>query len=506
MAMSPYDETGVVTRGGIRRYSGLPPTLPDLLEARAQAHPDRVALIAPGEPELRYGDLLTRARRVAGGLQAAGCERGDRVALRLPNSLEWVTAYWGIQLAGCVVVPVGRNSAPAEVDYVRTDSAARLCIDDFALPDGECFVRGELTGDDLASLFYTSGTTGRPKGAMITQDNATQNAETTRRLYSSALGDHEVRSLIAVPLSHITGCNSQMVSTIHSGGTSVVVSSFAVDTFTEAIRKYAITVCVGVPTIFWRVLEDPGFDAADFSTVRALCYGGAPTPAELVRRIKNSFGQAKVQNAFGSTECTGLHTALPDAYAVTHSNSVGIPMPISEVRIDDEDDEGVGEIQVRGANICAGYWRRPAETEEAFTADGWFRIGDLGRIEDGRFLVVVDRIKDVIIRGGHKVFSGEVESVLAGASGVAEVAVVGVPDEEFGERVGAAITPSAGTNLDIGELVSFAEHHLSGYKIPELFHISPEPLLRNAGGKIVKAQIKAGIDWSDPEVVRRRPR
>jgi len=503
---SPYGDEDVITRDGIRRYTGLPPTLLDLLQARARTHPDRVAVIGPDESELRYSDLLDRALRVAGGLRSEGCQLGDRVALRLPNGAEWVIAYWGIQLAGCVAVPIGQHSPPAEVDYVRADSGARLCVDRTPLPDGEPFASDGLTGAHLASLFYTSGTTGRPKGAMITHDNATQNAETTRRLFAAALGDVVVRSLIAVPLSHITGCNSQMVSTVHAGGTSVVLGSFAVDTFTEAIRKHLITVCVGVPTIFWRVMEDPAFDPSVFTTVRALCYGGAPTPADLVQRIKRNFSRAHVQNAFGSTECTGLHTALPDAFAVTHSNSVGIPMPISEIRIDEPDEEGVGEIQARGANLCAGYWRRPAETEQAFTADGWFRMGDLGRIADGRFLVVVDRLKDVIIRGGHKVFSGEVESVLAGAPGVGEVAVVGIPDEEFGERVGVALTSLPGGSVDIDAVVRYAQQNLSGYKIPEIFYLSADPLPRNAGGKLLKAQIKADIDWSRLEILQRPSR
>lgn len=496
-----YDQTGVVVVDGVRRYADVPGTLGRLLVAQVERSGDNVAVRDPNG-SLTYRELLARASRVAGGLHASGCRPGDRVALRRSNGVDWVLAYWGIVLAGCVVVPIGAHYPSGEIDYLRADSGARVEISEQQLPDAEPWIAQSVCPEDLACLFYTSGTTGRPKGAMITHDNATQNAETTRRLYDAALAGASVDSLVVVPLSHITGCNSQMVTTIHAGGTLTVLPGFDIQSFRDSVREGQASVVVGVPTIFRRILQDPAFDPADYAGIKALCYGGAPTPTDLVRRIKDGFPGALVQNAFGSTECTGLHTALPDAYAISRSASVGVPMPISEVRIDRPDEHGVGEVLVRGANVFAGYWQRPEKTAEAFTADGWFRMGDLGRLDDD-FLTVVDRLKDVVIRGGLKVFSGEVESVLAAAPNVGEVAVVGVPDEDLGERVGVALSSVDGTSIDVTAVLDHAAEHLARYKIPELFHVSEAPLPRNAGGKIVKSALRATVDWSALEPVRR---
>ncbi|WP_344312208.1 class I adenylate-forming enzyme family protein [Fodinicola feengrottensis] len=482
------------------------PSLVDLLVARCREFSSAPVLVGSDDEIVTYAQLFERAARVAGGLRGAGVSRGDRVGLQLPNCVNWVVAYWAIHLAGGVVVTLSSRSTPPEVDHIVADCEVKVVLDDPGrLTEGAPFVIEGQGEDSIASIFYTSGTTGRPKGVIIRHRNAIQNAENQRRMYAAALGDSPLRSIIAVPLSHITGCNSLMLSTVNYGGTSIIRSGFTVESFIEAAVEHRATALVGVPTMYWRIIRDPAFSPAALAHVKSISYGGAPTPPRLVEDIRAAFGEAALQNGFGSTECTGLHTALPNEYALSHSSSVGIAMPVCDIKVDDPDVHGVGELVVRGPNVTTGYWNRPDATRDAFTVDGWLRMGDLGRIDGDGFVYVVDRIKDMISRGGEKVFSGEVEDVLAAAPGVWEVAVVGVPDDELGERVGALIVAEPGTALDTAAVIEHAQHHLLGYKIPELVIAMTEPLPRNSAGKIVKSQLRQSIDWREVPIYRRGP-
>lgn len=500
-----YGAQGVeILADGRRRYTGLARNLPTLLRSRAMEHEHADAVRVFRGHSLTFGELYAAASRVAGGLREHGIRPGDRVGIRLPNGVPWIVAYWGIQLARGVVVTIGHRYTQPEVDHIVGDSGASLVIDG-DLPDGEAVDDLDAAGVDPAAIFYTSGTTGAPKGVVITHENAVQNAENQRRMNLAGLREQQMRTLIVVPLSHITGCHSQMVATVHAAGLAVVLPAFSVEDLCAAVAEEHINVGTAVPTIWWRVMHHPAFASADMGSLTALMYGGAPTPSELVQQIKAAFPLATTQNGFGATECTGLHTALPAPYALSHSHSVGVPMPTAEVRIDDPDDQGVGEIQVRGPNVSPGYWQNPKATRAAFTSDGWFCMGDLGRVDDG-FLVVVDRLKDMIIRGGEKVFSGEVESVLAGAPNVFEVATIGVADEEMGERVAAVLTAKPGTSIDVDVLIEYAQERLAGHKIPEYVVVADEPLPRNAGGKITKDELKQSYAWDQLPILRRGPR
>ncbi|MCF6737197.1 class I adenylate-forming enzyme family protein [Blastococcus sp. KM273129] len=496
---SPFDTSGIeVGADGIRRYTGLPRNVVRVLAAQAEQHGDRTAIVEFGGGRLTYAELWQRAMRVAGGLRDAGVTTGDRVAVQLPNGVDWVLAFWGAQLAGAVVVPMNTRLAPAEADFILADcGAAAVVRPGEALPDGEPGEVPDPQHTDVAALFYTSGTTGRPKGAMTTHENFLSNIESVVRCRELSR-DPEIRhaTLISVPLFHVTGCNSQFLTQIALGGTSVLMPKFDATAFLAAIPEHGITLLTSVPTIYELVLRHPDLATTDVSTVRTLSYGGAPIAPELVHRLRTAFPNARLGNGFGLSETSALATFLPHEHAETHADAVGFPTPVDEVRLDRPDPvTGVGELLVRGPNVVAGYWGDPARTAETFV-DGWLHTGDLATITDG-IVRIVDRAKDMINRGGENVYSVEVENALAEHPDVLEVAVVGVPDPVMGEKVGAVVLPKPGT--DAGELVAglaaFARERLADFKRPQFVRVIDGPLPRNAGGKVLKAPLREAEGW-----------
>ncbi|MGY1827952.1 class I adenylate-forming enzyme family protein [Blastococcus sp. SYSU DS0541] len=493
---SPFDRSGTeVGPDGIRRYTGLPRNLVHLLRAAVDAHPDAEALVELGGERLTYRQLWERAARVAGGLRAAGVGPGDRVANRLGNGNDWVLVFWGTLLAGAVVVPVNTRFAEPEVRYVVEDSGATLVVEPGTpLPDGEPLVVDDQAHTDLAGIFYTSGTTGFPKGAMTTHENFLSNVETCLRCLGLPR-DERLSTLISVPLFHVTGCNSQLLVVTAVAGRAVVMPAFEVGAFLRAIEEERISVLTTVPAIYWLALQQPGFADVDTSSVRAVSYGGAPIAPDLVHRIKAAFPTARVGNGFGLTETSSVSTYLPDEYAAEHADSVGFAAPVVDLRVDDPDPAtGVGELLIRGPNVVAGYWRKPEQTAETFV-DGWLRSGDLARIDDEGLVFVVDRKKDMINRGGENVYCVEVENALAAHPAVGEVAVVGVPDPMMGEKVGAVVVPLPGREVDRDDLLAFARERLADFKVPQFVAVRTDPLPRNPGGKVLKPPLREQTDW-----------
>ncbi|MGY1717567.1 class I adenylate-forming enzyme family protein [Blastococcus sp. SYSU DS0552] len=492
----PFDRGGTGTGpDGIRRYTGLPQNLVQLLRAAVDAHPDAEALVELGGERVTYRELWERASRVAGGLRAAGVAPGDRVANRLGNGTDWVLAFWGTLLAGAVVVPVNTRFAEPEVRYVVEDSGAALVVGPgAALPDGEPLAVTDQGHTDLAGIFYTSGTTGFPKGAMTTHENFLSNVETCLRCLGLPR-DARLSTLISVPLFHVTGCNSQLLVVTAVAGTSVIMPAFEVGAFLRAIEEERISVLTTVPAIYWLALQQPGFADVDTSSVRAVSYGGAPIAPDLVHRIKAAFPTARVGNGFGLTETSSVSTYLPDEYAAEHADSVGFAAPVVDLDVADPDPAtGVGELLIRGPNVVAGYWRKPEQTAETFV-DGWLHSGDLARIDDEGLVYVVDRKKDMINRGGENVYCVEVENALAAHPAVGEVAVVGVPDPMMGEKVGAVVVPRPGQELDPAGLLGFARERLADFKVPQFVSVRADPLPRNPGGKVLKPPLREQTDW-----------
>jgi long-chain acyl-CoA synthetase len=495
---NPFDTSGIERRrDGGARYTNRPDSLVHMLRATVERNGDGLAVAEIGGDKLLYRELWDRAARVAGGLRAVGIRRGDRVAIALPNGLDWVLAFWGTQLAGAVAVPVNTRFKDSEVRYVVEDSGASYVFG--PLPDGAPTAVEDLSSDDLAAIFYTSGTTGFPKGAMTSHANFLTNSESAVRCVGlDRDAGNDLATIINVPLFHVTGCNAQLIVTHELGGRVYVLTNpLDLEGFLHTASEERVDMLTSVPAIYHALTRHPGFAATDLSAVKFVSYGGAPIAASAVHQIIRAFPQARVGNGFGLTETSSLTSYLPHEEAAEHADSVGFAMPVCDLAIDSPDPgTGVGELLVRGPNVVQGYWNKPDATAETFV-DGWLHTGDLGRVDDG-LLYIVDRKKDMINRGGENVYCIEVESALAGAPGVREAAAVGVPDEMMGEKVGAVIVPDTEGKLDVEAVIAHVREHLADFKLPQYVALRREPLPRNPGGKVLKAQLRDETDWGKP--------
>ena len=495
----PFDYSGITRDAlGIAHYDNRPDSLVEMLRATVDKSPDHEAIVELDGERVTYRQLWDRSARVAGGLKEAGVNRGDRVAIRLGNGLDWCLAFFGTQMAGAVAVPVNTRFSESEVEYVVTDSGSRFpFLSGQPLPDGAPYVVDDLTKDDVAAIFYTSGTTGFPKGAMTTHRNFLSNTETCRRVVKLP-GDGSVRNLVSVPLFHVTGCNSQLLPTCESGDSLVIMPAFEVQAFLRAIRDERINLLTSVPAVYWLAINQTNFHNIDVSNIRWVTYGGAPIAPELVARIMEAFPNARVGNGFGLTETCSVATFLPHEYAHSRPESVGFAAPVVDLDLFEPDPAtGVGELLVRGPNVVKGYWNKAEATAETFV-DGWLHTGDMARLDEEGFVQIVDRKKDMICRGGENVYCVEVENALAAHPAVFEVAVMGVPDSMMGEKVGAVIVPRPGQTVDLDDLIAFARKHLADFKVPQYVAMRTEPMPRNPGGKMLKPMLRKETDWGKP--------
>ena len=496
--LKPFDQSGIARDSrGVARYQTLAPNLVEMLRRTVDRVPDAEALVEFEGPRITYRELWDRAARVAGGLRALGIRRGDRVAIRLPNGIDWCVAFFGAQLAGAAAVPVNTRLSESEIDYVLTDSgSAFVFLPGAPLPDGPAYAIEDLTFADLSAIFYTSGTTGFPKGAMTTQENFLSNMETARRVGIGPAGP--VRNLVSAPLFHVTGCNTQLLPTCEGGGSTVILPQFHVQTFLRAIATERIEVTITVPAIYWLAIHQPNFRDFDMSRVCRLAYGGAAAAPDLIAALIEAFPNAAVSNSYGLTEVSSIATFLPAEYSVTRPDAVGLAAPVVDLRLTDVSGD-VGELLIRGPNVVPGYWNKPEATAETF-ADGWLRTGDLARLDAEGFLQICDRKKDMVNRGGENVYCVEVESALTAHPDIFEVAVMGVPDEMMGEKVGAIVVPKPGRTPEPAGIVRFAREHLADFKVPQYMVIrsATDFLPRNPGGKILKKALRQNIDWGKP--------
>lgn len=497
---NPFPTVGVSRgRDGVPRYDELPATLLDMLAEHVDTRPGSEAVVELGGVRLTYLQLWDRAARVAGGLRAEGIKRGDRVAVRYPAGIDWVLAFWGVVMAGGIAVAVNTRSAQPEVDFVLSDSGAGLDLaPDSPLPDGPPYVSEQLGRADVAALFYTSGTTGHPKGVPTTHEAFLTNTENAIRCLQQPrdLGEG-MRTLISVPLFHVTGCNSQLLAAARLGGASVIMPTLNLDALIAALGAERVSVLVTVPAIYSLLLRHKGFAGTDVSGIRWVGYGGAPIAPSLVRTVKNAFGHATVFNGYGMTETASLMTVLPDGEAVEHADSVGYAVPSVDLGLIPLGDEpGVGELVTRGANVTAGYWNRPEATATTF-ADGWLHTGDVVRVDDAGRVHLIDRLKDIINRGGENVSSVEVEAVLLGAPHVADACVLGVADDVMGEKVGAVLF-GGDDDIDVPAVLEHCRGRLADFKVPQYVTVVDTALPRNAGGKLLKARLREQVRWGEP--------
>jgi fatty-acyl-CoA synthase len=484
-------------------------TVGGLLLRAARRWPDADALVEDGTV-LSHAQAAAAARWVARRLLARGVRPGERIALALPNGWRYAVAHSGVQLAGAVAVLVNTRFTAPEIEYVLTDcratytivdsqTAARIppvCphwdVDELTAPGPQAEQLPGMSAPStaVANILYTSGTTGAPKGAMQTQGNLVFNAGTCGTVLGAGPAD---RTLVIAPMFHATGIVSQLVGFGAHGAARVFQPRFTVAGMRAALIEHRITFFAGVTAMIHLMLADPAFDPAELPALRTVCFGGAPVAEAFLAQASERLPGVTFANVWGLTEATSIVTCAMGQEWLDRPWSVGRPVPGVEVAVAGErlaapDPDAVGELWVRGPVVTAGYWRRPVETAETFRPDGWLRTGDIGRIDADGYVHVLDRVKDMIIRGGENIYSLEVEGVLARHPAVAEVAVVGVPDEVMGERVRAVVVLRPGQTLSLDALRGWAGTQLADYKLPvELVPLDELP--RNANGKILKRRL-----------------
>ncbi len=510
----------------VRCFAERPSSLFALLADAVARHPAGEALVC-GETRWTYADLDAAVGRTAAALVGAGVAAGDRVALLIGNRPDFVTALFALARIGAVAVPMGLRLQTPEIAHILADCGARLMIHEAdltdRLPDPADLPRpvrritvgmaeeGSLDTlvaaatnspvppvaavgeEDLAVILYTSGTTGRPKGAMLTHLGIVHSSLVYEHCMRLTTAD---RSLAAVPLSHVTGLIANVTATVRAAAALIIMPAFKAADFLVLAAKERMTQSVLVPAMYNLCLLQPDFDRHDLSAWRIGGYGGAPMPTPTIERLAERCPGLALMNAYGATETTSPTTIMPPRYTATHGHSVGLAAPGVEMIVVDEKGRElppgeVGEIWIAGPHVVKGYWGNPQATAEGFTA-GFWHSGDLGVIDADGFVQVLDRKKDMINRGGYKIFTAEVETVLVACPGVVECAVIAVPCPVLGERVHAVVVtddsePSAET------IRAWCAARLSDYKVPETLTLTPEPLPRNANGKVMKRVLREGL-------------
>ncbi len=536
-----------------RTWKNAPPTLRDIF-LNGRTFQDREFLVY--EDDRATFEAFARATiTLAHQLQADGVKKGDRVAVIMRNLPEWPVAFWAGILVGAIVTPLNAWWTGAELEYGLADSGTKVAIVDDErldriqasfealpalekvyvprLPAGptDAKVRrledvigkvnswGELPDrplpdvalepEDDATILYTSGTTGKPKGALGTHRNMTSNVMAggigAARNFVRAgqplpeSDPHKLpqrANLLVVPMFHATGLSANLSPTLNSGGKIVLMRRWEAEQAMQLIEREKISATGGVPTIAWQLIEHPARSKYDLSSLVAVSYGGAPSAPELVRKIVEVFPASAPGNGWGMTETTATFTSHSGKDYENRPSSAGPAVPVGEMQIRDPADGVtvlptgvVGELWVKGPQVVKGYWNKPEATAETFV-DGWLRTGDLARLDEEGFLFIIDRAKDMLIRGGENIYCVEVENVLYDHPDVMDAALVGRPHKTLGEEPVAVVHLKPGGDADEAELQAFVRERLAAFKVPVQVVFWPEMLPRNANGKIVKTELK----------------
>ena len=495
----------------VRCFTDRPAGFFQLFQEALRRNPGGEAIICRDE-RLTYRALEEQVGRVAQGFLERGLEPGERVALLLGNRSEFVIALLAALRIGAIAVPLNIREQKPELAYVLEHCGASLLIYEPNLEERLPPVRQKLPVNDFQSLLaekaapetempeertaailYTSGTTGRPKGAMLSNLGIVHSAMHFERHMQLGARD---RCVAAVPLSHVTGLVALIATMLRCAGTLVIMPEFKAADFLVLAARERMTHTLMVPAMYNLCLLQPDFERHDLSAWRIGGYGGAPMPLPTIERLAQSLPRLGLMNAYGATETTSPATMMAAADTARHSDSVGRVVPCGEIAVMDDDGREVapgetGELWIRGPMVVRGYWNDPAATAREFTA-GFWHSGDIGSVDAQGFVRVLDRKKDMINRGGYKVYCAEVESTLLGYPGVVEAAVVAVPCPVLGERVHAFITRENAA-MEEKALKEHCASHLSDYKVPESFTFRTDPLPRNANGKILKRQLREAL-------------
>jgi long-chain acyl-CoA synthetase len=543
------DIRGVPTRV----FKNAPPTLRHIFAAARGFGPARTFIVYD-EERASYEAFARATLTIAADLEARGVGKGDRVAVVMRNLPEWVACFHAAAMLGAVVAPLNAWWTGQELEYGLKDSGCKIALVDHeryerladhltacpalehvyvtrapelekiprvsrledliggvkdwaALPDRPTPTVA-LEPDDDAAICYTSGTTGRPKGAILTHRNITTNvmsgaiAQARRALRKGEpppLPDPGVQrtTLLVVPLFHVTGLCSNLGPLMNIGGKLVLMYRWDAGTALGLIERERVNQTGGVPTIAWQLIEHPDRQGYDLSSLEVISYGGAPSAPELVRLIRQTFPNVAPGNAWGMTETSATFTSHSGEDYEHRPWSCGVPNPTGEVRVIDRDGHAlppgqVGELCAKGPQVARGYWNKPDATAQTFQ-DGWVRTGDLASIDAEGFVMISDRAKDMLIRGGENIYCIEVENVLYEHPAVMDAALIGRPHRTLGEEPVAVVALAPGAQASEAELRDFVRGRLAAFKVPVAVHFWPEMLPRNPSGKILKTELKTLI-------------
>ncbi|WP_255586623.1 class I adenylate-forming enzyme family protein [Hephaestia mangrovi] len=538
-------ETVAIDGVATRVWKNAPPNLALLLQF-SRSHGERLFTVHQDE-RVTYEANFRAVATLANRLRELGVGKGDRVALAMRNMPEWPVAFFAAASLGAIVVPLNAWWTGPELEYGLADSGAKVLIIDrrrherlvehyealpdlrhvlvtrattpldgkasrledvigtphdwHALPDA-ALPEAAIAPDDAATIFYTSGTTGQPKGALGTHRNLMSNimsggfsaARSYLRRGEMPPQPEPRTGLLVIPLFHVTACSASMMGSIATGSTLVFMRKWDPVEAMEIIEREKVNLTGGVPTIAWQLLEHPERDRYDLSSLESIAYGGAPSAPELVKRIHEEFG-ALPGNGWGMTETMATVTHHAGEDYLNRPDSAGPPVAAADLKIMSEDGTRelpageVGELWARGPMIVRGYWNKPQATAETFV-DGWVRTGDLARLDEEGFLYIVDRAKDIVIRGGENIYSVEVENVLYAHPAVTDCALIGIPHHTLGEEPAAVVHLAPGMSASEAELQEFVRARLAGFKVPVAIRFVDETLPRNANGKILKRDLK----------------
>ena len=546
--METVDIRGVPTR----TWKNLPPSIRSIVEL-GRAHGERIFLVYEDE-RVSFEAFHRAVAAFARQLASDGVGKGDRVAVIMRNLPEWPVAFYAAASLGAIVTPLNAWWTGPELEYGLTDSGSKVVVMDAEryerltehLPNCPSLVRAyvsrareeiahpqvitlesvlggandwaglpdqplpdvAIAPDDDATIFYTSGTTGKPKGALATQRGVNSNIMAgaaagarafLRRGEAPPQPDPNApqrSSLISVPFFHVTGCFAVLNPSLAGGAKLVMMHKWDVIRAFELIEREKVQQAGGVPTIAWQLIEHPARANYDLSSLESVAYGGAPSAPELVRKIKETFPKSAPGNGWGMTEtCATVTTHGAEDYA-NRPDSCGPAVPVSDLQIRDPADgvtvlgpNQVGELWASGPQVVKGYWNKPEATAQTFV-DGWVRTGDLARLDEEGFCFIIDRAKDMLIRGGENIYCIEVENVLYDHPAVMDAAIVGIPHRTLGEEPAAVVTLKPGASATEEELRAHVAQHLAAFKVPVKVKFWHETLPRNPNGKILKNELK----------------